>query len=75
MNHRCTSLGLLPVEIAELRVENSDLKVDERFSLYRLTISDLVSLEKFVPETFWRGAQKRTPQKAGRSSVVSYEAI
>lgn len=39
-------------------MEDGDLEIDEHVSLYELTSSDVVALENFVPQTFWRGVRK-----------------
>lgn len=52
-----TMLGSLPAGVAELRVEDADLEAEDRFSLRGLTLSDVVSLENLIMQTYWRGAQ------------------
>lgn len=39
-------------------MEDVDVEVDKSISLYGLTWSDVESLEEFIPQTFWRSAQK-----------------
>lgn len=56
-SHEYTLLRFLPIEIDELEVEDRDLDVDESFSLYRLTSSDLMRLEEYKPRLSRRAVQ------------------
>lgn len=54
IDHGCTLLGILPVAIAELGVDDGDLEVNENTSLYKLTSSDVVALKESLAQTSWR---------------------
>lgn len=49
-DHENNFLGLPAIEIAEMRVQDRDLEVDESVSLHGLTTSKVVLLEGFTPQ-------------------------
>lgn len=65
--HRYNLLGFLSGRIAKLRLEDSEHKVDDSFSLYRLTSSNVVPMEEGIPQKSSREAGKECNMTLGEA--------
>lgn len=66
-HYRYTLLGLLPIRIAELEVNDGKLEVDESIPLSEFASSDVVALEESTVHTPWTGAQKERTKMLGKA--------
>lgn len=71
--HRYTLLGLWPVGFAELVVRGGNYEANKTF-LFELTMSDVMSLEDFIPQNVSKRCAKRAHHDAEKIKVVSFKS-